>query len=986
MKVVRNFNFSMNKIKNIQFRPKIFNISTYYYNLNKNFSSKSLFNISGFSSKEDLRNKTDLTIEFYNDMLSKEVNYFFNSLNSRSNFQTSKFDFNEINLNYSPSSNTNLSNFNSNLNSSCNLENVKILKLVRFLDNMSNDLCVLIDTSTALLSTLDENSTGIIGLKDECYETIMKISNFMNKLNYDVKLYNCICLSLISSNLNIFDQTDVVNLLNLMSKEIGSIIKEKNKFDKVLNQELNLSTITDEQYSLEKNEIGKLFSDKEYLQSLISGEEENKYLNSLKSFHILNENLSKSFEFLVEDLKKDSINNDILCELEITNDELNSLNSMGLKSMLSIHLEKYKSNIKESIKDKINNSNEKNKSNLALINLDILSTIICKSNCISLKKKAILKIYEICLNENDNKVNTLIELLKNRCIKSFILTSNQKCNSYMNLIHDKSGYNKDIFNILKNLWIRLKPNYLEEIREMIDELVQFINEEKLNLKNNDNKLLSSDNYLNELLKSENLSYSELKYLQTRFLELKYLKYINNNASKNINNNESNSNEYNNIIEKDFVTVGNLLNGFKILCRELFDIQLEYVMDDVLLEGEIMIHPSVLKCNIRRSNINYKDSLSKFNISNKLHNENTNIDFIIEKIKEMDSKEDDYTDLMKLYKRDIEGVLYFDLFVRDGKERQIFSHMTLIGSKLKGKFIQQPKSLIATNLEVVNRDLLNMSLNISNCKELLHEFGHAIHSLLSKTDFQSISGTRIPLQFAEIPSHFFEKFIYDYNFCKQWMIERHTNKPINTDLFNTLIYGTGENENFEINSLYDTIYNSFIDLNLHSFKFSKINEINEIYLIEILKRTNYFPQININQLISNKKPNKDDLKNNKLKAYVKFHEELNGLKQVENLDYNDIFDINESTKIDRIKKMYDADPKFYLNNIEFDLLYVFSPHLKDYPCLYYSYVIGKVYSLLIMENIQIKNLSLKEIGDKLNKEFLSRGNSNDLTELIKQIIN
>lgn len=50
------------------------------------------------------------------------------------------------------------------------------------------------------------------------------------------------------------------------------------------------------------------------------------------------------------------------------------------------------------------------------------------------------------------------------------------------------------------------------------------------------------------------------------------------------------------------------------------------------------------------------------------------------------------------------------------------------------------------------------LSKRDCLEALHEFGHAIHSLATESNFQSASGTRTKLDFVEIPSIFNEFFV------------------------------------------------------------------------------------------------------------------------------------------------------------------------------------------------------------------------------------
>lgn len=54
-------------------------------------------------------------------------------------------------------------------------------------------------------------------------------------------------------------------------------------------------------------------------------------------------------------------------------------------------------------------------------------------------------------------------------------------------------------------------------------------------------------------------------------------------------------------------------------------------------------------------------------------------------------------------------------------------------------------------------LTDTILPISMSRSLLHEFGHVLHSLISETELQHLSGTRGAVDFAEFPSNLFEHF-------------------------------------------------------------------------------------------------------------------------------------------------------------------------------------------------------------------------------------
>eukprot|EP00930_Biecheleria_cincta_P036547 TRINITY_DN25051_c0_g1_i1.p1 TRINITY_DN25051_c0_g1~~TRINITY_DN25051_c0_g1_i1.p1 ORF type:complete len:726 (+),score=152.32 TRINITY_DN25051_c0_g1_i1:59-2236(+) len=102
-----------------------------------------------------------------------------------------------------------------------------------------------------------------------------------------------------------------------------------------------------------------------------------------------------------------------------------------------------------------------------------------------------------------------------------------------------------------------------------------------------------------------------------------------------------------------------------------------------------------------------------------------------------------------------GILYLDPFQRPGKMVQS-AQFTLQGSKLLSDGSQQtPKTSLVYSLPVGAT-----GLPLSFAITFMHEIGHAVHSLLSETTFQHLSGTRGTVDFVEFPSHLFEHFVLD----------------------------------------------------------------------------------------------------------------------------------------------------------------------------------------------------------------------------------
>ncbi|CAK9010408.1 unnamed protein product [Durusdinium trenchii] len=105
--------------------------------------------------------------------------------------------------------------------------------------------------------------------------------------------------------------------------------------------------------------------------------------------------------------------------------------------------------------------------------------------------------------------------------------------------------------------------------------------------------------------------------------------------------------------------------------------------------------------------------------------------------------------------EILGILYLDPFQRAGKRVQS-AQFTLQGSKLLDDGGRQtPKTCLVYALPPAAR-----GLTAGFAATFMHEIGHAVHSLLSETQFQHLSGTRGTIDFVEFPSHLFEHFVLD----------------------------------------------------------------------------------------------------------------------------------------------------------------------------------------------------------------------------------
>lgn len=95
-----------------------------------------------------------------------------------------------------------------------------------------------------------------------------------------------------------------------------------------------------------------------------------------------------------------------------------------------------------------------------------------------------------------------------------------------------------------------------------------------------------------------------------------------------------------------------------------------------------------------------------------------------------------------------GTVYLDILYRPHKPSGASHH------NIQSGFSKQPQiSVLSVSL--------NEFITISDVATYFHEFGHLVHSILSKTEFQHLTGIRGPFDLTEIPSTLMEYFAHDH---------------------------------------------------------------------------------------------------------------------------------------------------------------------------------------------------------------------------------
>jgi thimet oligopeptidase len=106
-----------------------------------------------------------------------------------------------------------------------------------------------------------------------------------------------------------------------------------------------------------------------------------------------------------------------------------------------------------------------------------------------------------------------------------------------------------------------------------------------------------------------------------------------------------------------------------------------------------------------------------------------------------------------------GLFYLDMFPREGKYNH-FAQFGIIEGKLlpNGKY-QRPTVALICNFPKPGKDKPSL-LSHQDVETLFHEFGHAMHSILTRAHYARFSGTSVPRDFVEAPSQMLENWVWD----------------------------------------------------------------------------------------------------------------------------------------------------------------------------------------------------------------------------------
>ena len=116
------------------------------------------------------------------------------------------------------------------------------------------------------------------------------------------------------------------------------------------------------------------------------------------------------------------------------------------------------------------------------------------------------------------------------------------------------------------------------------------------------------------------------------------------------------------------------------------------------------------------------------------------------------------------------------------------------------------------------------LSMDDVETLFHEFGHALHGLLSRAHYKSLSGTNTPRDFVELPSQFMENYAYEPEVLKTYAFHYQTGEVIPDELIEKINKAGKFNQGFVTTELLSA---SILDMDFHELTSAENLDVNAL---------------------------------------------------------------------------------------------------------------------------------------------------------------
>ncbi len=183
-----------------------------------------------------------------------------------------------------------------------------------------------------------------------------------------------------------------------------------------------------------------------------------------------------------------------------------------------------------------------------------------------------------------------------------------------------------------------------------------------------------------------------------------------------------------------------------------------------------------------------------------------------------------------------AVFYADFFPRAGKRNGAWM------TSYKGQFSEndtdsRPHISIVCNFTKPTKSKPSL-LNFNEVTTLFHEFGHALHGMLARGKYESLSGTSVFWDFVELPSQIFENWCYEQECLDLFAKHYQTDEKIPADLIEKIKNAANFQQGF---MTLRQISFGLLDMAFHSTDPELIDDV-RAFEEEVMQKTDLLPKV------------------------------------------------------------------------------------------------------------------------------------------------
>ncbi len=182
-----------------------------------------------------------------------------------------------------------------------------------------------------------------------------------------------------------------------------------------------------------------------------------------------------------------------------------------------------------------------------------------------------------------------------------------------------------------------------------------------------------------------------------------------------------------------------------------------------------------------------------------------------------------------------GLLYLDLFPRETKRSGAWMNTFQVQGLQDGE-IKRPHVLMSGNLTPSTPKNPSL-LSFDEARTIFHEFGHALHGLLSDVKYTSLASPNVFWDFVELPSQIMENWLLEPETLELFALHFETGEIIPKELINKVI----ETQTFNAGNMNNRqISLGFLDMAWHTTDPNDIKDV-EKFENRVNEKTRLLPQ-------------------------------------------------------------------------------------------------------------------------------------------------